>query len=551
MPAVNIKREFFNHDAQAGGFFPITHTNPGFDIDKFIGETGQNYLIEGIRGTGKTHILKMVNEKCLDTFGERRILPVYVSLASVSEWVENDLSLFRIHLYANIVLTSIDVLEKNRGKVELAGNPEGLKALKRIAQMFGLNEQENLDKIISKLKDIHKTLLSKLTYNPDMILEKESDTLQNLGKVKGNAKGQVFAVQMTFEEMIKTIEETEIQFVGKNLAHENASTFIISFFYQLKQVLNHRYSFVLLDECSEVSKEAQVEVFRLLKLIRGAFGDDTKQNTAYFCASVYPSPVTYYPSKNLGDSFNFDAGHDAIMEYLHLDELSDDYIGFYEELTRKRISFAFGKPFERSSPLDIFENERAFILASYFSNGIVRRYIEILKHAYDNLCQRTAGDSTEGIERIAPKDVEEGVQVVVANQILAQNKLTVDDFRIVDDIVNRISWRNKKNETENESKRKDKKIPANVYFTVSRTELFHLGRLIIQGALHDKGRTRLKKYHKEGGTRGALIMLDLAVAFHDGAIDRIRAYDIFLKDLRKNAKSGYLWCQDFKLPIPK
>lgn len=85
MSIIEISTNFFKHDAQAGGFFPSTHTNPGFDISKFIDKTGQNYLIEGIRGTGKTHILKMINETCLSTYDTNKILPIYVSLASVSE----------------------------------------------------------------------------------------------------------------------------------------------------------------------------------------------------------------------------------------------------------------------------------------------------------------------------------------------------------------------------------------------------------------------------------------------------------------------------------
>jgi hypothetical protein len=307
----------------------------------------------------------------------------------------------------------------------------------------------------------------------------------------------------------------------------------------------------LLDECSEVSKTAQIEVFRLLKLIRGAFGEDTKQNTAYFCASVYPPPVTYYPSRVFDDSFNFDVGHDAIMEFLQLDELSDEYLDFFKEITKKRICFVFKKPINDCSHLEIFDSEKAFILAAYFSNGVVRRYFEILKHAYDNLCQRIGSNAIGEIKKIAAKDVEESINSIVANQILASNKLKHEDMYILDDIAARITKRNKKNETENKEKTVENQIPANVYFTVSRSEANYLGRLLIQGALHDKGKTRLKKYHKEGGTRGDLIMIDLAVAFNYGAIDRIRTADIFNNDLKKNAKSGFLWCQDFQISKPE
>lgn len=63
MPPATLDPNFFNHDAQAGGFFPLTHINPGFDIDSFIRGPGKNILVEGIRGTGKTHILKMIASK--------------------------------------------------------------------------------------------------------------------------------------------------------------------------------------------------------------------------------------------------------------------------------------------------------------------------------------------------------------------------------------------------------------------------------------------------------------------------------------------------------
>jgi hypothetical protein len=42
-------------------------------------------------------------------------------------------------------------------------------------------------------------------------------------------------------------------------------------------------------------------------------------------------------------------------------------------------------------------------------------------------------------------------------------------------------------------------------------------------------------------------MLDLSLALHEGAIDKRRAIDIFKSDLRENAKSGYLYCQDLNL----
>jgi Cdc6-like AAA superfamily ATPase len=136
MVAIVLDHNFFNHDAQAGGFFPKTHINPGFDIDSLIKTNGKNILIEGIRGTGKTHILKMIASKCIDNYVEFRILPVYISLNMVSEWQGSDIRLFRIQLYANIVSKTIETIEKN--KTNIGYDKSGTKkAIDVIKNMFG------------------------------------------------------------------------------------------------------------------------------------------------------------------------------------------------------------------------------------------------------------------------------------------------------------------------------------------------------------------------------------------------------------------------------
>jgi hypothetical protein len=84
-------------------------------------------------------------------------------------------------------------------------------------------------------------------------------------------------------------------------------------------------------------------------------------NYVYFCASVYPPYATYYPSKIYGQTFNFEPGQDAGVEYLQLDELTEEYEKFFSELTRKRLEHVSKKII--ASPInEIFENEGAFIL---------------------------------------------------------------------------------------------------------------------------------------------------------------------------------------------
>lgn len=545
MTAVTIDSKFFNHDAQAGGFFPLAHINPGFDIDSFISGPGQNMLIDGIRGTGKTHILKMIASKCIDAYSEKNILPVYLSLSKVTEWQESDIRLFRIQLYANIVSETISTIENNKDRIGY--KKEGFeKALEAIKNMFGIESDDNIDVILKKIKDINEHLLSELTYNPESIFEKQINeggvrtsagcggtTGMSVGSSNtGASVGGSITGQSSSEKFKSNLEEQSIQLVGQTLAYENAAAFIVSFFKQLKEVLGCKYTILLLDECSEASPAAQTEIFRLLKLIRGSCTADMQTNYAYFFASVYPSYATHYPQ-------NFDPGHDAGVEYLQLDELSDEYESFFHDMTKKRLEFVL----ERSTtdPIDeLFENDKAFYLAAYGANGIPRRYFEILKQGYSNLCQRADSDSID--QKISLKDVGAAIQTVASNQILSSHKLTNGNFATIEYIIKRISQRNKKTETEN--KAKEIQVPANVYFTINRSQFGKITPLLLQGCLHDKGRTRLKKYYKEEGSQGPLIMLDLSLAYQGGAVHKQRVVNIFRNDLKINAKGGYFSCQD-------
>lgn len=295
----------------------MTHINPGFDIDSFILGPGKNILVEGIRGTGKTHILKMIASRCIDKYPEEKILPIYISLAKVSEWQGSDIRLFRIQLYANIVAETISTIENQKARIGIqkSGSERAIDAIKA---MFGIRSEENIDKILVKIKDINQELLRKLTYTSKFIAEKRRDETAISMGLKNKQ-----IVQFSLDDLEKIIKEKEIQTVGKTLAYENASGFIVEFFKQLKEILRCRYVILLLDECSESSEEAQVEIFRLLKLIRGALTSDMTTNYVYFCASVYPPYATYYPSKIHGQTFNFEPGQDAGVEYLQLDELTE------------------------------------------------------------------------------------------------------------------------------------------------------------------------------------------------------------------------------------
>jgi len=543
MPIGKLAPKFFNHDAQAGGFFPNTHINKSFDVDKFIQSRGKNGIIEGIRGTGKTHILKMVADRYLKGFSEYRVIPVYVSLAKLSQFSEENITRFRMQLYANIVLESINCIEQHKSAL---GYPEARiasSALLYLKNLFRIKSEKDFQGTIKEIKRLNKILLQRLTYNPRNIRMKESDTEKSGLQAKLFPMTGAPSVELSGE----STTEKSVEFIGNNLAHENAAEFILQYFKELRKILSLSFSLILLDECSETSTKGQIEVFRLLKLIRGASESDMKQNYIYFLAAAYPPLATYYPSRLHGDSFNFELGQDASVDYLQLDETLEEYESFFSELTKKRLKYLSGNGSQsrETTVLDIFDSDRAFTLAAYAANGIPRRYIEILKQAYDNLQQRSSGTSGNSNRKITFRDIEAAIQTVVSNSILAHNKLNPKDFAFLDEIVSRFARRNKKQETENEEK--EEAVPIIVYFTTSRSQIDYLANLIIQGAIHDKGRTRVRKYYRNESLQGELMSLDLAVAFYNGAIAKSRAAEIFKTELRENSKRGYVWCLDFDL----
>ncbi len=544
MAAINISSEFFNHDAQAGGFFPDTHINKTFDVGRFVQERGKNYIIEGIRGTGKTHILKMIAEEYFNNFNRNRVLPIYFSLAQVSEWT-GDKKLFRLQLYTQIVLKSVQVIEQYpqiKNAQNLQNSDVKSKSVEKLREMFYVKEQKNFDLLIREIHELSEKLISKLTFNPGEIDLRSSST----GNLDAEAKFNAGIASSKVQGNAEIAKEQQIELIGRTLSHENAAQFILEYFKEIKKILSLSFSLILLDEVSEMDADSQIEIFRLLKVIRSANDIDPQRNYMYFVAAVYPPQSTFYPSKENSGPFNFDPGHDATMEYLELDENLDEYEDFFKNLTEKRIEHIENKNHHKfDNYLSIFDEDKTFALAAYAANGIPRRYLELLKQAYENLQQRTASlsDSSD-ILKMTSRDIEQGIQTVVSSQIITA-RIKTGERKILDGIAANFERRNKKQETEN--KTKSEPVPSTVYFTVSHTNLDLLSGLITQGAIHDKGRTRSRKYYREEGSRGEIMNLDLAVAIYHNAINKNRAVDIFRNELKSIAKGGYVWCQEFDI----
>lgn len=533
MPAVNIPNSFFQHDAQAF-FDPSTHIDPGFSlVDKFITQGGNNVLIEGIRGTGKTHILKMINAKYIERFNTKNVLPVYVSMTEVAEHAKKEETLFRIHLNSLLIKRTIETIKTNR---EIWGkrNTGIKKILTDIAGLFGIIGDNNIEVLLDKIERINRQLEDEVLLNTTRI----TDVSKSIQNAKAGVKHGVF----NFDGGYGQENSESVEYLKTQLSNLNATYFISKFFENLNGIFNLQHTVLLLDEISDLPNAAQIEVFRLLKFIRGGTRFNQNRNYLYFIGGVYPPQATKYPSKINGDDFDFDLGNDCSVEHLELDVLLEFYGDFFKNLTLAKM--------KKHNPSlgniqDIFEDEKAFILLAYAAHGLPRRFFEIMHHAYESLVEFASSRPSNDTKnyKVRYSDVTGAIDNVTRKTIIGKNKITKEDQEILDQIITALSKRNKKVATENETKQKN--IPTNFYINCPRWKEDKLGNLIAKGILHDQARTRTLKHYVEGmGGKGIVVMIDLSVAFTEGAIpNRAQAADVFKNDTKSSAKNGYEYCQ--------
>lgn len=459
----------FYHDAQAGGFYPQSHA--GIDVSQLL--TRQNTLLEGIRGTGKTHVLRMLERYCLEEFHENRVLPVYVSLAQLSEHVKKEPDSFRVHLYAHVVKRAVQSAEENR--THLACEPSVLEKVgTRLAALLGLQTTSSIDELLANVRRISERLLFRLQY------DLTTETLRQETRISASEQSKLsvgdpkaLGVGATSEASVEVADDVTAVYMGHRLVHRDAASFLLVFLQHMQKLLNLEHVLVLLDECSEASQPAQSEIFRLFKTLRGAQALDGKKNCSYFVGSVYPRGQTYYPSLD-EDGFSFEPGQDCAVEYLQWDETDlESYLGFFKEMTLNRVRELAG--YRGDFPAlcsELFDHEDAFTLAAYGAHGLPRRFWEIMKRGYDRSHHKIR------LNRIAI-----AIQEIARDQILGHQCLGEDDEKLIDHLVQQLTRINQTN-------RASRWRPQNIYFSVQRSSAPLLRRLIMQGAIHDKLRMR-------------------------------------------------------------
>lgn len=529
MGIVEIKNEFFSKDAQTK-FDYLTHADIGLDIEELAG-IPENFLLEGIRGTGKTHVLKVIREKILENFKYKRILPVYISLAKYSEYEVLEEKEFRIHLYTSIVENMISTIKENRKIIEEGANPFMITSLENGLPIFPFFCDVTFQYFLDEIELLLKELNTKLYSGNIRISDKENEE-------------QSFSIKKSiFELGGKKQNEKQFEYVLEQLSHKNSSKYLINFFKELKRILRINFSVLLIDEISGVSAEKQIEIFRLLKLIRSSNEITPNENTMYFIGGVYPPSNTNYPSISKGDDFEFISGEDCTMKYLEMDILTDEYEMFYKYLTKKRL-----KKYCPESDGNIewlFEDNKSFLLAAFASNGLPRRYFQILDTAYEISKKKFA--SEENQKKIDYNTIGSAIQTIVENEILNESHLSDIDLSILEEkIIPKLLQRNSSTETKNEKNSTNTLI--HIFISLSRIDRRKIRNLIYRGIVHNLNRTRrVKNIENNSSPISSVFLVDVSIAYYYRLMNVQNLTKYIQNDLRENAKRGFLYYSEIKL----
>jgi cold shock CspA family protein len=327
--------------------------------------------------------------------------------------------------------------------------------------------------------------------------------------------------------------ELEESYINNPMFAKSASVFLIDFLRQIQIMLDLEYTVILLDECSQTSKEGLIEIFRLFKKMKGARSlyKDNK-DCVFFIGAVYPQ--AYYPNQDK-DLFSFAPPHDFKLEFLQWDETDiEGYTHFFEYMLLLRAKDRAEYRGLNAKVLigTLFDTYETFLLAAFCSHGIPRRFLEILNLAYDNVSKKITFTS-----------VTASVHRIVNQYILGASRLTEDDKYFAEQLVKRITLTNNQFRNLN-NKNRNNSLPQTIYFAIPKSRKSILDRLILEGVVHEKARMRTSG--KTINSFSHVYALDMAVAFAHNVIPPSMYVETLNQDIPRCEKNGFAQCLDLQ-----
>lgn len=344
----------------------------------------KNQVIYGRRGTGKTHLLRVLQETMLDNYSQDRRLPIYIDMRNVKPFVSNDnpvyyalvvfkeLALeFLKTIFENIdIIYDVDPLNVNH-------NAYIFEKQKRISKFFNEFNYKLEGNTFTKIGDIDftineiKTISQKITVSKEAALE-----LSNLN-TQGIKTDQSRIKYLTFTQINDTISE-------------------------LISEIDSEGVFFLIDEWSEIPLEYQPIVSELLKRA--------------FITSSITIKIAAIPNRTvlIKENLGLEDGGDIfgyLLDNRYIYELNPELTkSFFNELlfnhlySNDEITYKDFLDKKTNMPLKGFINEffanQAYREILIASAGIPRDFINIFTNSYNVFIDRNGSQ-----KRIAVADI--------------------------------------------------------------------------------------------------------------------------------------------------
>ncbi len=298
----------------------------------------QAYLIEGNRGVGKSMLLKFAEINADKNFIKDQILAIYISfdesltLTQIKRQKGYDFNVFRQWTLAKIIVA---ILKKSK-KMSFDNKPNKIK--KFLNTIAGNSDFEG---IYNALNEFIATL-ERLPEQADLKQDVRAVSLAIFRKYK-------FRYIPGFKglDILKNIDHLPLvkQAIKELVAQFNLERIVLLF-----------------DEAAHALVESQQKSF--FTIFKGL------RDPKIACkAAVYPLITNY------GDTF--EPGHDAKKITFDINELDDDYVGYFKAIFNKRIAMDDDKK-------EYFaKNDEYLTLLAYTAFGTPRRYFTLLDMVWE------------------------------------------------------------------------------------------------------------------------------------------------------------------------
>ncbi|SFI24268.1 hypothetical protein SAMN05192551_10989 [Tindallia magadiensis] len=348
----------------------------------------KNQIIYGRRGTGKTHLLKALQETLVESFDKEAYLPIYIDLRKLLPLIsdsENNPTYYAVIMFKYIIQEIIDSIIEN------------------ISFICKLNEWE--EKVfVGKIRTEVTELLKDLNYEFNgysikkigdiQLSEEETKRLSGSLKLSLNPEGSLDAKKQSH----KTVTSQETKYISFAEISNIVSKLPLKF--HITRV------FCLLDEWSEIPINVQPYLAELLK--RGFI---TSKYTFKIAAITTRAKVgfktenKYLGMEDGGDVFGFPLDNRYVFEinkqttrdffnellYKHLSDISDEIkIEFRgDKLNRAKNNF-----------INLYFANQALREILIASAGIPRDFINLFINAYDKFLLNNSGNKRIGVKDI-------------------------------------------------------------------------------------------------------------------------------------------------------